>query len=120
MDTLTQITPSTATYYRFYGRPPDSNLPSTPLPDDHPVEHVVLGPEEAYQELLNRGCRLATQKWVDNHWGLILWKLAGMVALEPDKEADERTRRWCWSEVIRQLLYRYAYTLRFRARIDKW
>lgn len=67
---------------------------------------MVLGSEEAYTELKARGCRLATVQWVDNHYGLILWKLAGMVALEPDREANLVKQRWCWSEVVRQLLYR--------------
>lgn len=30
-----------------------------------------------------------------------------MVALEPEKEGDPATKRWCWKEVMRQLLYRY-------------
>ncbi|KAF9531916.1 hypothetical protein CPB83DRAFT_867793 [Crepidotus variabilis] len=50
---------------------------------------------------------IRTESWVDNHWCLILWKLAGMVALDPEKEAIPDQRRWCWDEVIRQLLYRY-------------
>ncbi|EIN13926.1 hypothetical protein PUNSTDRAFT_117563 [Punctularia strigosozonata HHB-11173 SS5] len=53
------------------------------------------------------GCSLATKPWVDNHWSLILWKLAGMVCLDPDKERESGTRRWCPREVMRQLLYRY-------------
>jgi breast cancer 2 susceptibility protein len=39
---------------------------------------------------------------------LILWKLAGMVYLDPELENDPKRKRWCWSEVIRQLLYRYV------------
>ena len=104
VDVLSRITPDTAQWYRFYDLPPDAN--SQIPPEDNPESKVVLGPQEAYQELRNRGCRLATAKWVENHWGLILWKLAAMVALEPEKEGDTRRQRWCWKEVIRQLLYR--------------
>ncbi|KIP11131.1 hypothetical protein PHLGIDRAFT_100069 [Phlebiopsis gigantea 11061_1 CR5-6] len=68
---------------------------------------MVLGPEEILFELKARGCKLATEAWVDNHYGLILWKLAGMVGLDPQKEADETKRRWCWNELLRQFLYRY-------------
>ncbi|KAF8971701.1 hypothetical protein BDZ97DRAFT_1913615 [Flammula alnicola] len=68
-------------------------------------------PAEALKELLDRGCVLATKPWVDNHWCLVLWKLAGMVALDPEKEMKPDTARWCWAEVIRQLLYRYIYFL---------
>jgi breast cancer 2 susceptibility protein len=39
---------------------------------------------------------------------LILWKLAGMAALDPESEADVDRRRWCWAETMRQLQYRYA------------
>jgi len=46
------------------------------------------------------------QEWVDNHWGLVLWKLAGMVCLDPQSE-DSAAKRWCWKEVMRQLRYRY-------------
>ncbi|EIM83586.1 uncharacterized protein STEHIDRAFT_62664, partial [Stereum hirsutum FP-91666 SS1] len=53
------------------------------------------------------GCSLATKEWVDNHWGLILWKLAGMVCLDPGRERDMDARRWSWDEVMRQLRYRY-------------
>ncbi|KZO89991.1 hypothetical protein CALVIDRAFT_491058 [Calocera viscosa TUFC12733] len=58
---------------------------------------------EARAELRRRGCSLATQEWVDNHWSLILWKLAGLVRAYP----MDLTERWSWSHVIDQLLYRY-------------
>ena len=60
----------------------------------------------ALEQLHELGCSLATKPWVDNHWGMILWKLAGLVCLEPEREQDAATRRWCWPEVMRQLLYR--------------
>ncbi|EKM84055.1 hypothetical protein AGABI1DRAFT_104048 [Agaricus bisporus var. burnettii JB137-S8] len=97
---LKQITPTLATYYSFHTT--SAILPS--LVDEIPQ---VLGPAAALEELLNLGCSLATKPWVDNHWALILWKLAGMVALDPESENDSSTRRWCWREVKRQLLYRY-------------
>ncbi|KAH9170557.1 hypothetical protein EDB89DRAFT_1977284 [Lactarius sanguifluus] len=59
---------------------------------------------------------LATQEWVDNHWSLILWKLAGMVALDPESEVDEHRRRWSWKEMMRQLRYRYEKELNGSAR----
>ncbi|KAJ3508616.1 hypothetical protein NLJ89_g5662 [Agrocybe chaxingu] len=98
--TLRIITPDSAMYYSFHTRsctppPPGSESPT------------ILGPKEALQELLSRGCTLATKPWVDNHWALILWKLAGMVTLEPEKESNPETKRWCWAEVMRQFLYRY-------------
>ena len=103
--------PHNAYYYRFYGRPENSLLPM-PLSQNPSVEYraarMVLGPEEILFELNARGCKLATEAWVDNHYGLILWKLAGMVALDPEKEADEPKRRWCWNELLRQFLYRCA------------
>ncbi|OBZ79271.1 hypothetical protein A0H81_01562 [Grifola frondosa] len=61
----------------------------------------------ALEQLLEKGCNLATSEWVENHWSMILWKLAGMVCLEPQHESNPETRRWCWTEVMRQLLYRY-------------
>lgn len=76
-------------------------IESSQSPDVKP-----LGPAAALEELHTRGCSLATNEWVTNHWQLILWKLAGMVTLEPEAESDPDRKRWCWPEVIRQLLYR--------------
>ncbi|KAJ7492322.1 hypothetical protein FB451DRAFT_1217887 [Mycena latifolia] len=98
---LKQITPTLALYYSFHT--PSSSLPS----DASPSPPKLLGPDAALEELIGRGCSLATKLWVDNHWCLILWKLAGMVCLEPERESDPQAKRWCWVEVIRQLLYRY-------------
>lgn len=99
---LAQITPETAMYYTFHTTEatPPPNMPSAPK--------TILNPAAALKELLDRGCTLATKPWVDNHWCLILWKLAGMVSLDPEKETNPDTTRWCWAEVIRQLLYRYV------------
>lgn len=58
---------------------------------------------------------MATKPWVDNHWAMVLWKLAGMVCLDPEKETNgqgrEQGKRWCWGEVMRQLLYRLGVCL---------
>lgn len=69
------------------------------------VSHLH-GPVDALRELKAAGCHLATQEWVDNHWSLILWKLAGMAALDLESEVDVDRRRWCWAETMRQLQYR--------------
>ena len=77
----------------------------------------MLGPQAALEELLETGCRLATKEWVENAWGLILWKLAGMVGLDPEREREgqgEDGRRWCWGEVMRQLLYRFVFCFLIR------
>jgi breast cancer 2 susceptibility protein len=89
-------------YYTFH------TLSATVLSDASPSPPKLLGPAAALEELLGRGCSLATKLWVDNHWCLILWKLAGMVCLDPEHESDPQTKRWCWAEVIRQLLYRWV------------
>jgi len=96
---LKQITPTLAAYYSFH-------TTATILPSQVDEALQVFGPAAALAELHDLGCSLATKAWVDNHWDLILWKLAGMVALDPESESDPRTRRWCWREVKRQLLYR--------------
>ncbi|PFH52259.1 hypothetical protein AMATHDRAFT_2265 [Amanita thiersii Skay4041] len=95
---LKQITPSLAMYYSFHA---GSDIGTT-----HPA-HNMLGSEAALEELKRRGCNLAKKPWVDNHWALILWKLAGMALFNPQQEKDPITRKWCWTEVMRQLLYRY-------------
>ncbi|KAJ6565995.1 hypothetical protein B0H10DRAFT_2112096 [Mycena sp. CBHHK59/15] len=102
---LKQITPALALYYSFY----------TPSSAASPSPAKLLGPAAALEELLSRGCPLATKLWVENHWCLILWKLAGMVFLDPERESDLQARRWCWAEVMRQLFYRCFPALRARA-----
>ncbi len=95
------MTPANAVYYTFYSEAP--NIDGEESPDA-----LRLGPEEALARLHELGCKLATQQWVTNHYGLILWKLAAMVCLEPEREQDIKTKRWCWLEVMRQLLYRFV------------
>lgn len=95
------MSPANAIYYSFHSAGPvDSYEKASGSPQ--------LGHETAYARLQELGCKLATKDWVTNHYGLILWKLASMVCLEPGRERDPKTRRWCWPEVIRQLLYRCA------------
>ncbi|KAM5535834.1 hypothetical protein V8D89_010452 [Ganoderma adspersum] len=97
VEALRQMNPSNAIYYSFHSADPTEDLP----------EPLQLGPEAAFAQLKELGCTLATQQWVTNHYGLILWKLAGMVCLEPERERNSKTKRWCWPEVMRQLRYRY-------------
>jgi breast cancer 2 susceptibility protein len=56
----------------------------------------------AFHTLKRDGCALVTQKWVDNHYVMILWKLAGQIPARPELFNE----RWKWSEVIEQLKYR--------------
>ncbi|KAI0756270.1 hypothetical protein C8Q80DRAFT_1127651 [Daedaleopsis nitida] len=100
VEELRQMSPSNAVYYKFHSAVPLIEIEAQP-------ESLQLGTEEALARLKELGCTLAAQSWVTNHYGLILWKLAGMVCLEPEREQDPKTKRWCWPEVIRQLLYRY-------------
>ena len=98
---ISQITPVTALYYSFHT--------TSTTPTSQPVG--LLGPTAALEQLLAKGCMLVTKPWVDNHWAMVLWKLAGMVCLDPERESDGRSKRWCWSEVMRQLLYRYFFVI---------
>lgn len=118
---LDQMTPSIAAFYSFTTRHAHPVPRNTQEICEAQEEHELsLGPYAALQELKSIGCSLANESWVKNHWGLILWKLAGMVALDPETETDYTRKRWCWREVINQLLYRCvclafdsAYTLMF-------
>ncbi|KAG9119159.1 hypothetical protein FRC07_005976 [Ceratobasidium sp. 392] len=53
--------------------------------------------------LHEHGCTLATKEWAKNHWGQIVWKLAGMASTG----AEGVKGKWSWEEVSRQMLYRY-------------
>lgn len=99
---LSQVNLRSAPFYAFTTR---FRFPPNP-PD--PSSSPVLGRSAALEELHAKGCTLAKQAWVDNHWPLVLWKLVGMVALDPINESDPSKKRWCWPEVIRQLMYRSA------------
>jgi breast cancer 2 susceptibility protein len=100
------VTPSNAIYYSFYDTPWLEPMMSSPPFSLSPTS--MIGADAAFTHLMNRKCTLATKAWVNNHWGLILWKLAGMVALEPEREKLKNEKRWCWREVFTQLLYRQA------------
>lgn len=107
---LCQITLQTAPFYSFHTSSSDL-VPSTqiqhlPAPADCSSPPKALGPTEALEHLNQTG-RFATRKWVDNHWVMVLWKLAGLVALDPDAERDPSTRRWCWPFVLQQLEARH-------------
>ncbi|KAI0931562.1 hypothetical protein AcV5_004980 [Taiwanofungus camphoratus] len=101
VDELSRITPNLALYYSFH-------CPSSSNSEDSTSSSLTfLGPDAALNRLKEIGCSLVTKSWVDNHWGLILWKLAGMVCFQPEHESNPDMRRWCWREVMKQLIYRY-------------
>lgn len=101
---LSQMAPDLALYYSFHSYEPTPLLLSTQqLP---PPTALTLGVAAAFDELKSIGCTLVTKEWVENHWNLILWKLAGMVCLDPATESDPAHKRWCWREVMNQLRYR--------------
>lgn len=62
----------------------------------------LLSNLNAFEQLQRDGANLATAKWVDNHYSLILWKIAGMIQAQPDLFDDV----WHWKTVILQLKYR--------------
>ncbi|KAI9511878.1 hypothetical protein F5148DRAFT_178985 [Russula earlei] len=103
---LHDINPKSALQHRFHVLPQGISY----------TDSVSRGPTDALWELKELGCHMATQEWVDNHWSLILWKLAGMVALNPESEADNDRKRWSWAETMRQLRYRYEKELNCGAR----
>lgn len=110
---LSQIAPALSLYYSFHKT---STSPSAYPESEQALEAERLGPAAALSELHRQGCNLATKEWVENHWGLILWKLAGLVMLDPEKEvANNSNKRWCWDEVMRQLHYRYVFFISIQA-----
>ncbi|KAL5536048.1 hypothetical protein ACEPAF_4152 [Sanghuangporus sanghuang] len=96
---LKLITPQTAPFYVFHT--PASHVSSQASGSSS----ASLGPAEALAHLHKTG-RMATREWVDNHWALILWKLAGLAALDPERESTP-SRRWCWRVVMEQLEKRH-------------
>ncbi|POW17330.1 hypothetical protein PSTT_00634 [Puccinia striiformis] len=64
-----------------------------------------FGAIQALGELLQAGCSIgrSTPQWVANHWGLIVWKLSGMVRWQPDC----MSRIWNPLNAVQQLKYRY-------------
>ena len=100
-DELNQVDPETAMYYSFHTDAP------IPLRQSQLAPKVMeLDAFSAYKELERSGHTMASQHWVSNHWGLILWKLAGLAAFNPKHECDPQRKRWCWGEVMRQMRYR--------------
>ncbi|WOO83816.1 Breast cancer type 2 susceptibility [Vanrija pseudolonga] len=63
----------------------------------------VLGNVQAFERLKYEKCEFVTQKWVNNHWRLILWKVAGQIMAKPALYEE----KWNWYEVLCQLKYRY-------------
>ncbi|TIA86186.1 hypothetical protein E3P99_03756 [Wallemia hederae] len=57
---------------------------------------------QAFADLKSRGCTNINQRWVDNHWRFIVWKLASVI-----RSCPSEMPRWSYDEVVRQLLYRY-------------
>lgn len=95
------MTPDMSLFYTFH------TTSTTPVYIGNTQQrHTELGPTAALDELRSLGCTLATKEWVENHWGMILWKLAGMVCLDPESEDDPDRKRWCWRELMKQLRYR--------------
>lgn len=84
-DELWSLTSSNAIYYCF-------------IADDG----STLGNARALEVLKIDGCRFVTKRWVDNHWSLIMWKLAGEVLAKPELFPT----KWAWREVVEQLKYR--------------
>ncbi|VDC05801.1 unnamed protein product [Peniophora sp. CBMAI 1063] len=99
VDDLKQITPAVAVYYLFN--------PSTSPDETPPLTQAMLGPASAYATLQSLGGTLASRPWVDNAWSMILWKLAGLACLDPQREQTP-DKRWSYAHVLEQLRYRYA------------
>lgn len=63
------------------------------------------GYKEAMQDLVKAGAvstRMSTL-WIENHYGLIVWKFACLIRSYPDKFIQD----WTSQNVLEQLLYRY-------------
>lgn len=63
-------------------------------------EGVELNTDNALSRM--KGCESATQKWVVNHWSMILWKLAGLI----QAQYTLYDQLWTGGVVLDQLLYR--------------
>lgn len=62
----------------------------------------ALGSSEACQQLSELGCVSVTQKWVRNHWALLLWKFAAQAAALP----SQTHVYWSFKRMTEQLRYR--------------
>ena len=58
------MSPTLALYYTFHTTSASPALVATQASQAYPR----LGPTEAFDELISRGCSLATKPWVENHW----------------------------------------------------
>ncbi|ORX37738.1 BRCA2, oligonucleotide/oligosaccharide-binding, domain 1-domain-containing protein [Kockovaella imperatae] len=68
------------------------------------LKNGILVPFDTVIDDLRRdGCGLVSRAWASNHWGQILWKLAGECQAQPSLFPN----LWTLDEVIRQLKYRY-------------
>ncbi|THH03452.1 hypothetical protein EW145_g6247 [Phellinidium pouzarii] len=101
---LSQINPETAIFYVFHTS--ESYISSTQTQVASAAAGVSLGPADVHVHLLQAGRTLASRKWVNNHWSLVLWKLAGLACLQPERE-NTPERRWCWRSVLEQFEARY-------------
>lgn len=67
------------------------------------------GAVQAYQALVavsgDPSHCFVSQKWVANHWSLIVWKLASYIRSKPDLISCW----WSWDWVMNQIKYRYDY-----------
>lgn len=56
------------------------------------------------EEFRTQGLGHVNNGWVENHWKLVVWKLASMVRAKPELLQE----KWNYYEVVRQLKYRYV------------
>lgn len=70
---------------------------------------AIFGPSEALSSLQLLGAASATLKWVQNHWSLILWKLAAYVYWQPTLVG-----MWSFHSCLHQLRYRYEREMRYK------
>jgi breast cancer 2 susceptibility protein len=80
------VNPSTAPYYRF------SYL------------DIMRGPQDVMEEFRAEGLGHVGIEWFENHWRMIVWKLASMVRAKPELFQQ----KWTYREVVRQMKYRYV------------
>jgi hypothetical protein len=80
------INPSTAGFYTFLDN------------------GIMKGPDDVVKELHEEGLTHVGLDWVQNHWKMILWKLASIVQTNPQLFSE----KWNCREVVRQLKYRYV------------
>ena len=87
-DELWSLNPINAIYYQFIAE-----------------NGSTLSNVDALHTVKRDGCHYASARWVDNHWSLILWKLAGEVLAKPELFES----KWSWREIVVQLKYRFVF-----------